>query len=106
MGDPFSTFVKEMIDAKAWSPGIDTAGREQLESDLKQRLMDQINRAVITAIPEDKIDGFNELLDRNPTDEEIQQYVTESGVDAQQVTLETMLRFRELYLGESAPAAE
>ena len=54
---------------------------------------------MLGALPENKIDGFNELLDRDASKQEIQQYVATSGVDTKKITLETMLRFRSLYLG-------
>ncbi len=100
MGDPFEQFVAEMLDSKEWSTRVDEEGRKQLEEDLKVRLMDQIDRAVIEELPEEKVDGLNELLDHEAPDEEIQQYIATSGVDVQGVTLRTMLRFRELYLGD------
>ena len=99
VNDPFTTFIKEMLGAKAWNQQVSDEVKAQLESDLRSRLMDQIDQAVIEALPDDKIDGLNELLDREPSEEEIQQYVATSGVDVQRVTTETMLRFRDLYLG-------
>lgn len=100
MGDPFEQFVSGMLDSKGWSSRVDEDGRKQLEEDLKTRLMDQIDRAVIEELPEDKVDGLNELFDKEASDEEIQAYIAASGVDVQGVTLRTMLRFRELYLGD------
>lgn len=98
VNDPFTTFIKEMLSAKAWGQQVSDEVKTQLESDLRLQLMDQIDRAVIDALPEDKVDGLNELLDREVSEEEIQQYVAMSGVDVQRITTETMLRFRDLYL--------
>jgi len=101
VNDPFTTFIKEMLSAKAWSQQVDDEVKAQLESDLRIQLMDQIDRAVIEALPDDKVDGLNDLLDREASEEEIQQYVADSGVDVQRITTEAMLRFRDLYLGTS-----
>lgn len=98
MGDPFDAFIKEMLNAKQWSTAVDDEVKQQLEADLKNRLMDQIDRAVIEAMPEDKVNGLNELLDREASEDEVRQFIQQSGVDTQRVTLETMLRFRDLYL--------
>jgi len=106
MEDSFTTFIKEMLDAKQWSEHVDDEVRAQLEQDLRTRLMDQIDRAIIERVPEDKIDGLNELLDKQVPEEEIRQYVTESGVDTKQVTLETMVRFRDLYLTQGSTDGE
>ena len=91
-------FIKDLLDAKNLN-GVDDEVRQQLEQDLKTRLLDQIDRAIIEALPEDKLSGFNELLDNNSTAQDVQKYIIECGVDTQKVTLETMLRFRALYLG-------
>ena len=97
--DALSKFINDIIDAKNFKT-LDGDVRQQLEKDLKNRLLDQIDRAVLGALPENKIDGFNELLDRDASKQEIQQYVATSGVNTKKITLETMLRFRSLYLGD------
>ncbi len=97
--DAISKFISDIIDAKGYKT-LDSDVRRQLEQDLKNRLLDQIDRAVLEALPENKIDGFNDLLDRGASQQEIQQYIANSGVDTKKITLETMLRFRSLYLGD------
>ena len=99
MDDPFKTFIKDMINSKTWSTGVDADAKLLLEEDLHSRLMDQIDQAVVEALPEDKVDELNALLDREALDDEVQQYIASSGVDVQRVTTETMLRFRDLYIG-------
>ena len=97
--DALSKFINDIINAKNFKT-LDGDVRQQLEQDLKNKLLDQIDRAVLGALPENKIDGFNELLDRDASKQEIQQYVATSGVNTKKITLETMLRFRSLYLGD------
>lgn len=97
--DALSKFINDIIDAKNFKT-LDSEVRQQLEQDLKNRLLDQIDRAVLGALPENKIDGFNELLDRDASRQEVQRYIANSGVDTKKITLETMLRFRSLYLGD------
>lgn len=97
--DALSKFINDIIDTKNFKT-LDSDVRQQLEQDMKNRLLDQIDRAVLGALPENKIDGFNDLLDRNASQQEVQQYIANSGVDTKKITLETMLRFRSLYLGD------
>lgn len=97
--DAISKFISDIIDAKGYKT-LDSDVRRQLEQDLKNRLLDQIDRAVLEALPENKIDGFNDLLDCGASQQEVQQYIATSGVDTKKITLETMLRFRSLYLGD------
>jgi hypothetical protein len=97
-GDELDKFIGDILEAKKLS-GFDDDVRVQLIADLKQQLLDQINRAIINALPEDKLDEFNALLeDPNNTDESIQSFIMNSGVNINRVTTTTMLRFRELYL--------
>lgn len=97
-GDDLDKFVADILEAKQLS-GVNDEVRTQLLSDLKKELTDQINLALIEALPEDKIDGLNSMLDDpNVSDEEITKYIVESGVDVQRVTAQTMLQFRGLYL--------
>ncbi len=97
--DPFVQFINSMLEDKQLA--VEPELREQMAKDLQTRLMDQIDRAVIEALPEDKVDGLNDLLDTSASEQEVQSYIVDCGVDIQRVTLETMLRFRELYLGDA-----
>lgn len=91
-------FIYTMLDAKQL-PGITNEVRAQLVTDLKQRLLDQVNRALIDALPEDKIELFDHLLDDpDISDAQIQQFIVEAGVDVKQITTATMLRFYDLYV--------
>ncbi len=91
-------FVRDILADKDL-PGVDDEVREQLVKDLKERLLDQVDRAIIEAIPDNKVDDFNVLLD-NPdtTNQGIREFVSQCGIDVQQITTNTMLRFRDLYL--------
>lgn len=97
-GGELDRFIADILEAKKLS-GITDDVRAQLISDLKQTLLDQINRALIEALPEEKLNEFNAMLDdSNVTDDAIQQFIMNSGVDVQKVTTQTMLLFRGLYL--------
>ena len=97
-GDELDKFVADILEAKKFTT-VDDEVRTQLLSDLKKALIEQINTALVEALPEEKVDGLNALFD-NPdtTDEEITKYIMDSGVDVQRVTAQTMLFFRGLYL--------
>ncbi len=99
--DELDKFIEDILVAKNLS-GMSDEVKMQLISDLKARLLDQINRALIEALPDDKLDEFNLLLDSgNVSDESLQQFIIQSGVNIQQVTAKTMLLFRDLYLQTS-----
>jgi len=98
-------FVGEIVSAKAL-PGVTDEVRTQLVSDLKERLLDQIDRALIDALPDDKADELNTMLDDPSIDDAaLQSFIASSGVDVRGVTIATMLRFRDLYLNSRGKEA-
>ena len=94
-------FIDQLIDEKGL--GVEGDVRKQLKLDMMERLLDQIDRASINALPEDKaIELADKLDDENFTDEQVADFMNDSGVDLERVALETMLQFRLLYLGGNA----
>ena len=92
-------FIDQLITDKGVS-GLTDEVRAELRKDLMQRLADQIDRAVINALPEDKAIELSERLDdENFGDDQVNDFIRDSGVDIQRISLETMVKFRELYLG-------
>ncbi len=91
-------FIDQLLKDKGLT-GLDAEVEAQLKRDLGQRLMDQIDRAVIEALPEEKaIELSAKLDDDNFSQEDTTKFIQDSGVDMQRVSLETMLKFRDLYL--------
>ena len=104
--DQLDTFIKDIIDAKQL-PGITEEAKVGLIEEMRERLLDQINRALIEALPEEKTVEFSTLLDNeNITDEEVQAFIANSGVDVEKVTAKTMLAFRGLYLQNQSERAQ
>lgn len=99
MSTAIDDFINELLVAKKFD-GLGDGVREQVRLDLLSRLSDQIDRAVIDAMSDSQIDTFTEMIDRGASQQELQAYIVQSGVDIERVTLETMLRFRSLYIGE------
>jgi len=98
-GDELDKFVEEILEAKKLPGVIDDEVRQQLHADLKNNLLDQINKALINALPEEKIDELNALLDDDlVTEEKVQKLIAQSGIDVQRITTQTMILFRSLYL--------
>lgn len=100
-GGELDTFINDILDKKSL-PGVTPEVRAQLVVDMKERLLDQINRSLIAALPDGKLAELNLLLDSGIGEAKLQQFIVEAGVDTQRVAIETMLKFRLLYLGEEA----
>lgn len=74
--------------------------KEQLITDMRERLLHQIDREAILRLSEEKAAELSEKLDDpNFTSEQMAQFIQDAGVDMTQVALDVMLKFRGLYLG-------
>ena len=94
------TFIDNLITDKNLS-GLTPEGREQIASELKDALIEQINRAVLNNLSDEKLDELNDLLDKGGMDDEkMHDFIMNSGVDVPKVTTETLLYFRNFYLGD------
>lgn len=104
--DELDIFIDDILTAKNLS-GVTDEVRKDLVADMKSRLLDQVNKGLIAALPEDKFDEFDRLLDdENVNEDQIQQFIVDSGVDVQKVTVNIMLRFRDLYLNPTEESEE
>ena len=91
-------FIESLLNDKGIT-NIEPDIRESLKADMKKRLEDQINRAAIEALPEEKAAELAKLVEQPGfTNEKMTEFITNSGINLTEVTLETMLRFRNFYL--------
>ena len=91
-------FVEQLIEQKGLK-GLDDETRAGVKAELTQRLMEQIDRAAIEALPEEKAVELAKLADDPSfTNEQMMEFVRNSGVDLAQVALNTMVQFRDFYL--------
>ncbi len=97
--------LDEFIEQLLIDKGItnqDPEVKKELIEEMKNRLLDQIDRAAIMQLSEEKADELTKKLDDPEfTNEKMTEFMKESGVDLTQVTIDTMMRFREYYLDES-----
>ena len=92
-------FIESILDEKGITD-IEPDVRSELVEDMKKRLLDQINKAAIMKLSEEKAAELATLVDDpNFTNEKMAEFMQNSGVNLSEVTLETMLQFRSLYLG-------
>ncbi len=94
--------LDEFIEQLLIDKGItnqDPEVKKELIEEMKNRLLDQIDRAAIMQLSEEKADELTKKLDDPEfTNEKMTEFMKESGVDLTQVTIDTMMRFREYYL--------
>ena len=92
-------FLESLLNDKGITD-VDPEIRAELKEDMKTRLMDQINKAAIMKLSEEKATELADLID-NPdfTNEKMTEFMQEAGVNLTEVALDTMLKFRGFYLG-------
>lgn len=92
-------FIESLLNDKGIT-NIEPDVKEKLKSDMKKQLLDQIDRAAIEALPEEKAKELAKLVEKPDfTNEKMTKFIQDSGVNLTEVALETMLKFRSFYLG-------
>lgn len=92
-------FIESLLDDKGITD-VDPEVRTELKEEMKTRLLDQINKAAIMELSEEKAAELAELVDDPEfTNEKMTEFMQESGVNLTEVALDTMLKFRTFYLG-------
>ncbi len=93
-------FIESLLNDKGITD-VEPEIRAELKEDMKKRLMDQINRAAIMELSEEKATELAEKVDDPEfTEEKMAEFLKDAGVDLTGVTLNTMLKFRNFYLDQ------
>ena len=95
--DSLDQFVDHLIVDKGLVD-LDPEIREQVKSDLSERLDDRINALIVEKLPSEKLDGFNKILDSG-SEREIQEFCRQNIFDLDQLIAVELMNFRQSYLG-------
>ena len=91
-------FIESLLVDKGIT-GIEPDVREELKTEMKTRLLDQINKAAIMQLSEEKAAELAAMVDDpKKKKEKMTEFMQNSGVNLVEVALETMLQFRNFYL--------
>ncbi len=94
-------FIESILKDKGITE-VEQDVRAELKEDMKKRLLDQINKAAVMQLSEEKAAELADLVDSPDfTDEKMTEFMQNSGVNLEEVALETMLQFRSFYLGNT-----
>ena len=76
---------------------------QKFHKELKEQLTTEINRGILGALPEEKLQAVSAgLQDGSMTQEQVDQVIAEEGIDVAQITEEVMTKFRDLYVNATA----
>ncbi len=93
-------FIRQVL-ADNGVTGLDEDVMDNLVKEMREYLIDQIDIAAVSKLPDDKAEELkNKMEDPNFSDEDLQEFMKNSGVDLTQVALNTMLKFRNFYLNK------
>jgi len=89
-------FVNKLIEEKGLD-NLDVETLKQIKSDLMSRLEDRINAAILAALPPEKLENFEKILDQGGT-EEIQSFCSKNILNLDQLIASELMSFRQTYL--------
>jgi hypothetical protein len=95
--DALDLFVEKVVAEKKF-PELDPEVLAQIKADVKVRAEQHINVAILAALPPEKIEEFDKLLD-TATEADIQKFVGDNIPDPAEVTALALINFRNSYLG-------
>ena len=96
--NPLDEFVDRLLDEKNL-PDLPEAVVKEMRQDLVKRLNDTLNAKVIAAMSDEQVEKFNQMMDADASDEEVQKYVESTIDEPENFVAGVMLEFRRSYLG-------
>lgn len=88
-----SSFLDQIIAAKGEK--LSKNERLSLRQELFAELDDKIDAAMIAALPDDKLLELNQKIDGDASEEDLDKFFADAGVDFNKVALQVALQFRE-----------
>jgi hypothetical protein len=101
-GQNLDQYIDNLIDQKGY-PDLTPEVREELRSDLRMRLNDFIMARIIAAFSEEDLDTFEQMLNENKSQEELQQFAVDHIQDFTTFLTDILLEFQGVYLGTTTP---
>lgn len=98
MQDTIAKFIDDLIEEKGF-PDISEEVRDEIRKDLLVRFDDFMAARIITALSDEDVKTFEEMLKTQKSEEEIQKFVSEHIPDFTNFLTNVLLEFRNVYLG-------
>lgn len=101
-------YVEQMMIDKGITE-LEGEARDEMRKDLKERLLMEINRSMLMALPDEIFERLNQKMeDGSLTAGDVEAAVKEAGLNVDEITEATMAEFRKIYLesGEQNKAEE
>lgn len=90
-------FVDRLVEEKKYPANLEQGVIDQIKADLLSRVEDRINMVVISNLSEEKLGEFNELMDKDVSDEEMQKFCSDNIPNLAQLIASELIVFRQTY---------
>ena len=92
-------FIEGLLQEKGITD-IDPGTKEGLKSEMKEQLMEQIDKAVVYKLSDEQATELANMMDdENFSRDQLDEFIQKSGVNIDEVASEIMSKFRNFYLG-------
>lgn len=95
--DVIDDFVEALIKERALE-NLDKELLVEIKKDLRKSVENRINATILSKIPKDKLDAFEELLNMNSSPADIREFCVKVIPDFDAVIAESLLKFKDTYL--------
>jgi len=90
-------FINKLVVEAGMDKDVDEEVLAQLKNDLKNRLEDRINAAILSQIPENKLEEFEKLIDTG-NEETTQAFCSENIPNLNELIASEFMGFRNRYI--------
>ena len=93
------SFANDLFREKKFPEDLDKEIIDQIKNEIVSALEDRINAVIINNLPEDKLETFSEMLDReNLKDEDVQNFCLENIKNLEELIAAEKIVFKQSYL--------
>lgn len=99
--------INAFVDKMMADKGLDVASPEygELRKNLREKTEEQIEQAMLRALSDAQLLELESLMDNNASDEAIDAFFDNAGVDFTQAVEQAMAEFRKAFLNSTAGEA-
>lgn len=91
-------FAQRLLEEKQVT-NLEPATQKIMRQQLVERLQRLTNRVMVEALSDDALKSFEELTKTNPTEEQVQEFVSANVPDMNERLTKAYFEFRLMYLG-------
>lgn len=90
-------FVDRLIEEKQFGD-LEPEVMEEIKKDLLSRVEDRMNMTILNELPEDALPAFEELLDKEESEEDMKKFISSKIPDLDEKIAKALVDFRNTYL--------